>query len=155
MTLEEALIYAKSPEGMQAARAFLSAAARLDGMIALRLARLDRLRTRGEKMTQSLNGLKGSGYGDKVGEAAAELADQEKALLAEYKELLKRQKEIAVAIARVPDEQQQMVLEMRYLHSLSYVAISMRIHCDERQAYRYHNRGLVHVAMQLALDGAV
>ena len=152
MKPEEALMYAKSPEGLQAARQFLSAATRLDGMIALRLSRLDALRARGERITQSLSGLKSSGYGDKVGEVAAELADQEKALLAEYKELLERQKEIARVIARVPDDQQRMVLEMRYLHSLSFVAISMRIPCDERQVYRYHNRALSHVALQLALD---
>lgn len=152
MTPEEIMVYAKSPEGMQAAREYLSAANRLDGMIALRLARLDQIRARGEKITQSLSVLRGSGYGDKVGEAAAELADQEQALLKDYGELLRRQKEIQEVIRRVPDEQQQMVLEMRYLQNLSFVAIAMRIHCDERQAYRYHSRGLAHVALQLARE---
>ena len=153
MTHEEALIFSRSQAGQQAARNYLSAVHVLDNAIALRLSRLDALRAQGERITQALGGIRGCGYGDKVGEAAAELADQEAALLEDYQRLLGCQREIGDVIRRVPDETAKLVLEMRYLQNLSFVAIAMRVHCDERQAYRYHKRGLEYVAFQLALDG--
>jgi len=153
MTHEEALVYSMSPEGQQAARNYLSAALQIENRIALRLSRLDALRAQGERITQALGGMRGSGYGDKVGEAAAELADQEAALLKDYRQLLGRQRAIGEVIHQVPDEQAKLVLELRYLQNLSFVAIAMKVHCDERQAYRYHKRGIAHVAFHLALGG--
>lgn len=152
MTVEEAYAFIRSPQGLAAARDYLSAALRLDAMIALRLSRLDAARARGERVTRALDALAGGGgAGDRVGEAAADLADQEAALLADYHALLKQQKEIGAAIARVPEDRQRMVLEMRYLQGLPFFRIAMTLHYDERQVYRLHERGLRHVAAQIAL----
>ena len=151
MTHEEALAFSQSAAGQCAARDYLSAALRLDAMIALRLAQLDTLREKAERITRLADAQRGSGCTDRVGDMAAEIADQEAGLLGEYQALLLRQKAIGAAIRRVPDERQQMVLEMRYLQGLPFARISMTLHYDERQTYRLHERGLRHVAAQLAL----
>lgn len=155
MTHEEALAFSQSAAGQCAARNYLSAALRLDAMIALRLARLDTLRDQAERITRLTDAQRGSGYSDRVGDAAAEIADQEAELLEAYQALLSKQKAIGTAIRRVPEERQQMVLEMRYLQGMPFTRISMALHYDERQTYRLHARGLRHVAAQLALGEIV
>lgn len=151
MTHEEALAFSQSPAGQCAARDYLSTALRLDAMIALRLAQLDELRDRAERITRVVDAQRGNGSGDRVGDLAAEIADQEAGLLEDYQTLLQRQKAIGTVIRQVPEERQRMVLEMRYLQGMPFVNISMTLHYDERQTYRLHARGLRHVAAQLAL----
>ncbi len=151
MTPEEALCYAASPEGIADAQDYLSAFHRLDAMIALKLARLDSLKEKAGRVSQLMTGLPSSGGpGDRTGSLAADMVDLEEEILREYSALIQRQQEIGQAIRRVPDEQQATVLEMRYLQGVSFVGIAMRLHYDERQIYRIHQKGLRHIAMQIA-----
>ena len=150
MTPEEKMEFARSREGLQAARDYLSAALRMDNLIAVRLSRLDQLRSRGKSISLLLDSVQSGSVSDRVGDTAAELADQEEALLRDYRELLRLQKEIGDVIASVPWDEPRMILELRYLQRLSMVAISMKLHYDERQVYRLHQKGLAHVAFQLA-----
>lgn len=138
MTAEQILQYCHSREGLCDARDFLSGYLRLDAAQAVKLSRLDALRSAAGR----LRALHSS--------APDELAALEKEILADYSVLLQRQKSIGDAIRRVPDEMSRLVLESRYLEGLPFFRIAMNLHFDERQIYRYHRRGLEHIAAQLA-----
>ncbi|MBR1583915.1 MAG: hypothetical protein IJ662_00055 [Clostridia bacterium] len=138
MTAEEILAYIQSKEGQNAAREFLSGAQRIDAMVALKLARADQLRARARQLP-ALDA-----------EAQQALREMEDEILADYNVLLKRQKQIGDAIRRVPEEVSRAVLESRYLQGLPFFRIAMNLNYDERQIYRYHQRGLQHIAGQLA-----
>ena len=152
MTPEAALKYAQSKEGLCAARDFLSAALRMDAMIALKHARLDDLREKRERISRIIaSALPSAGTGDRVGETAAEIADLENEVLRDYSALVARQKQIGDAIRRVPDPRQSGILEMRYLRGLPFFRIAMDMHYDERQIYRLHKKALEYVALRIAL----
>lgn len=151
MTREDIFAFSQSGAGLAAAREFLSGAIHLDNLIAMRLSRLDLVRSRATRVTRILSDIPGSGqYADLLGETAAELADLEADLLRDYQQLLQRQKEIDAAIRRVPDERHRAVLEMRYLQQKSFPSIAILLSYDERQIYRMHQKGLRHIAAQLA-----
>lgn len=152
MISEDVLSFMHSREGQRQAQAYLSSARQLEALIALRLARLDELRARGERVTRALDGMPGgSGLGDRVGHAAAALADQEELLLEDYHKLLAKQAEIHNTIHHIPRPLQRAVLEMRYLQGLSMIGIAHRLSYDVRQVQRLHHEGLCHVAGQIAI----
>jgi len=130
-------------EGLTRARDFLSSALRLDAMIALKLARMDKLREQAGKMRAL------AVWDERNEEARKCLEDQ---LLSDYHQLSLRQQRIGEYLARVPDERHRTVLEMRYLQGMPFFRIAMAMHYDERQIYRYHRAGLQHVAVQMALE---
>ena len=151
MTADKIFAFSQSKAGLSAARACLSGATYLDNLIAVRLSRLDVLRSRATRVTRMLDGMPGSGqYSDLFGETAAELADLEAELLQDYQQLLQRQREIGAAIHRIPDELHQAVLEMRYLQQKSFASIAIHLSYDERQIYGMHEKGLRHIAAQMA-----
>lgn len=141
------------PEEIGRARHMLGAALRMNAMIGLKLAQLDQLRTQATGMAQRLDGLpRGTGSGDRVGEAAAKRADLEAALLADYHALLDQQAAIRRYIRALPEQLWQTVMEMRYLQGTSFPMIAARLSYDERQIYRFHKKALAHVALQMALE---
>lgn len=151
MTETDILAFARSKAGLAAAREFVSGAHYLDNLIAMRLSRLDAVRSRATQVGRALSGMPGSGnIADRMGDAAAELADLEQELLADYHALLAKQKEIGAAIRRIPDERYAMVLEMRYLQQRPFPRIAIALSYDERQIYRFHEKGLRHIAAQIA-----
>lgn len=141
------------PAEIAQAQNTLSAALRMNAMIGLKLAQLDQLRSRAVSVTQRLDGLsRGTGYGDRVGEAAAKLADQEAELLEDYHRLLDQQFAIRGYIQALPDPLWQAVMEMRYLQGTAFPMIAARLAYDERQIYRFHKKALMHVALQMAQE---
>lgn len=130
-----------TPEGIAAAQTLLSSALRLEAMISLKHARLDRLRKEKEQV-QALPGSE---------DAAQGIAALEKQVLTDYKALTDRRVRISALIAGVPDERHRTVLEMRYLEGMPFFRIAMKMHYDERQIYRFHAAALRHVAVQRAL----
>ncbi|MBE5786110.1 MAG: sigma-70 family RNA polymerase sigma factor [Clostridiales bacterium] len=149
----EALSSQITPAAIAAAREYLSSARRISAMISLRLAQLDRLREQGERVTRALGGpLGGSGAGDRVGDAAASLADAEEELLADYRRLTETETAIRSLLSTLPDARHRTVMEMRYLEGMPFFRIAMAMNYDERQIYRFHQRGLERVALMLSLD---
>lgn len=130
MTGEATLAFIQSDEGRRAARDYLSAALRQDAQIALRLARLDQLRK-------------------KRGDHAAAIRGGENELQQAYRLLRQTQGDILAVIDRVPDGTCREILEKRYVQGLPFFRIAMAMHYDERQIYRIHRKGLMHVAAQL------
>ena len=82
MTADKIFAFSQSKAGLSAAWAYLSGATYLDNLIAVRLSRLDVLRSRATRVTRMLDGMPGSGqYSALFGETAAGLADLEAELL--------------------------------------------------------------------------
>lgn len=155
MPVADPLAWAFSQAGIQAAREFLSAGQRIEGMIGLRLSRLEAVRSRARKVTRALDtAAVMSGYrGDPVGDAACRLAEMEDELLQDYHKLLEKQKEIQQVIDEIPDDYQRMVLELRYLQGISMLGIARRLNYDERTIQRIHHKALIQTAMRLASRG--
>lgn len=139
--------YIHSKEGQMHARAYLSSSKPLEALIALHHARMDRLRQQGAGLTRALDAMPGSGgHSDRVGNAAAELADLEEQIVQDYHRLMERQSELAHVVRSIPDDRERAVLEMRYLHGLSMLGIAHRMGYEVRQIQRLHHQGLARVA---------
>ena len=136
MTPEELIAFVRSDAGLCAAREYLSGSLRLDAQIAMKLARLEQTK----KRAQALRGIA----------ETEDTAAMEAELLADYTQLMHRQREIAAVIRDVPDERHRTVLEMRYLQGMPFFRIAMAMNYEERQIYRYHKRGLMAVAARIA-----
>lgn len=148
----EAMQFANSREGIREAREYLSAAQRLDNIIALRLSRLEMLRDRAKKITQAIDyAPRRKAAGDTLANAASEAMDIEEELMFDYARLLARQNEINQLISEIPDDYQKMVLDLRYLQGVSMVGIARRLNYDERTVQRIHEKALRQVALRLAM----
>lgn len=134
MTAEETLRYRDSPEGLCAARDYLSRALRREAEIALDLARLDRLRRKRGRTSA----------------AEEEIRRREGDVTAGYRALRALRGEIEAAISRVPGDTVRAVLRRHYLEGAPFFRIAMDLHYEERQIYRFQRQGLRHVAAQLA-----
>lgn len=139
--------YIHSKEGQIRARAYLSSAKPLEALIALHHARMDRLRQQAAGLTRALDAMPGrGGHSDRVGNAAAELADLEEQIVRDYHLLMERQSELTHVVRNIPDDRERAVLEMRYLHGLSMLGIAHRLGYEVRQIQRIHHQGLARVA---------
>ncbi len=147
MTAEEQLQYLNSYEAVACAQDYLAQALRLDAQISLKLAQLDALREKKNKLCHSL------GIPPDKLPADEDIRGREAAVLADYSALLRLQSAIADHVGRVPDAIQRAVLEMRYLQGAPFFRIAMALHYDERHIYRLHRSGLRHVAAQLMQEG--
>ena len=141
MKAEDYLLPLITEAGIRRAREALASAQPLERLIALKLSRLDRAREE-EKRLRALGGDK----------AADEILHAEEGLLSDYHLLTQQREKVQRLIDRVPDVRHRTVLEMRYLEGLPFFRIAMNMHYDERQIYRYHKSGLLHVSLQLALE---
>ena len=63
--------------------------------------------------------------------------------------------EIKSTIHAVPDSMQRTVLEMRYVHHISYFDIAEQLHMDERHIYRVHRKALQMAALVLLHQGKI
>lgn len=87
----------------------------------------------------------GNGVYDHMAEDVCRAADATGVLIDELKKVKASLAEIMRAISSVPDEMQKTVLTMRYIEGLDWIAISERIHYEERQTFIFHGRGLIAV----------
>lgn len=108
-----------------------------------------RVRAAGEKVTAGLNGMPGtSGPGDKVGLAAAILADLESERKEQLNKLDTERDKVVEIIMMVdggkPEHTQdlRMVLRWRYIHGLKWVEIAEEMDFAERHVTRLHGEAL-------------
>ena len=57
----------------------------------------------------------------------------------------KKVEELQFFIDSLDDYQEMLVLEMRYLHFENWQDIALKLHYEERQVYRIHGKGLLHL----------
>ena len=101
MKPEDRLYALVTDAGIAQARKALSSALPLERLIALKLARLDRVREE-EKRLRPIGG----------GAAAGDIRHLEEELLADYHALTRRRENVQRLIDRIPDERHRAVLEM-------------------------------------------
>lgn len=109
---------------------------------------IDEYRERATDCTVKLNPMKVQGGGsvyDRMAEDACKAADISTEMSARLKEAEQILPEILAAIDAVPDEQQKMVLTMRYIEGASWTDIQERIGYEKTQAYVIHGKALLWV----------
>lgn len=110
--------------------------------------RLQRLRSKAEKITTSFSDTPGhgSGPGDRVGEYAALIVDMETSILRDSSEMWQTIKETELIISQLDDYQERLVLEYRYVDCRPWLDIALIMNYDVRTIYRIHGRALVNLA---------
>ena len=84
----------------------------------------------------------GGGVYDRMAEDVARITDATEQLRDAKAKVDAALGEILTAINAVPDEMQRTVLLLRYVEGLEWIAISERIHYEERQTFVIHGRAL-------------
>ena len=79
-----------------------------------------------------------AGYEDKV----IDKADLEKILREELAVLLSVKRSVIRMIEKIPDRQQRMILEMRYVQLMSWNRIIRVINYSDRQVFRIHRKAV-------------
>ena len=114
--------------------------------------RLQRLRSKAEKMTTSFSDAPG-GYGtsDRVGEYAALIIDMETAILQDSKDMWQTIKETEILIGTLDDYQERLVLQLRYCDCRPWLDIALSLNYDVRTIYRIHGRALMNLVTKCQL----
>ena len=104
------------------------------------------LRSRAEKITTSFTDVPTFGsYEDHRQAIIAEMIDTEKKYENAMLECRKKVEELQFFIDSLDDYQEMLVLEMRYLHFENWQDIALKLNYEERQVYRIHGKGLLHL----------
>ena len=115
--------------------------------------RLQRLRSKAEKMTTSFSDAPGgSGPGDRVGEYAALIIDMETAILQDSKDMWQTIKETEILIGTLDDYQERLVLQLRYCDCRPWLDIALSLNYDVRTIYRIHGRALMNLVTKCQLS---
>lgn len=152
MKVSEAYAYAQTPEGLKAAKAFMDRPRLLENRLTLLYARMDALR---DKMYPggSLDGMpRASGHGDKTGRIASKMCELEEETEKTLHALALARERRKRLLQDLPEGESRQALTLLYLENLSSLAAADRMYLEQRQFFRHVNRGLVHVAMRLAMD---
>lgn len=87
-----------------------------------------RLETQAEKITQSLSDMPPSqGVSDRVGEAAAKLADYHRALAIKQANLLTEQDRLMKYIYTIPDSQTRLIFIYRFIDLMSWQQVAYKV----------------------------
>ena len=84
----------------------------------------------------------GGGAYDRMAEDVSRIADETEKLREAKAKVDAALADVLTAINAVQDEMQRTVLLLRYVEGLEWIAISERIHYEERQTFVIHGRGL-------------
>lgn len=147
---ETVLTIARSRDGQQLARVYLSRAATIRNEIALKLARMDDLRARSLRVSAFHTAHAPSGgVSDPVGEAAQSIADLETETLEGYRCLTEAEKRLSAVLDRIGNATYRLILHMHYLDGVKFSVIGMRIGFGEKHVYKLHGKALSVVALIL------
>lgn len=97
--------------------------------------------TRATRPTDSLHVTGGPAEGN-LAELVVAIADMNREITLQVKELAAIVAQREAAIATLPDERQRAVLALRYLDGHGWEKIALELHFDVRTVYRFHEKGL-------------
>ena len=104
------------------------------------------LRSKATKMTTSFQDVPSfGGFEDHKQQIIADMVDLEREYKKTHQQCRNKLQEIAFFINQLESFQQRIVLQMRYLYFENWQDIALRLNYEERQIYRIHGRGLVHL----------
>ena len=84
----------------------------------------------------------GTGLGDRVGHAAAEIVYLEDMLAEEIKLYTEQYREITEAIKKVDDARYREILRRRYIKGQTYSSIACDMHYSTQNIWRLHKRAI-------------
>lgn len=140
--------YALSEQGMRDTKAFLQRSGEIENELALMHARMDQWRKR-----KALLSADGPSCREKD-ELLSEMAATETAILNAYHALIQVEKDAETLIRRLPERNHRMVLELHYLHHLSFIAVAEKMHMDERHVYRVFKKAVEMASLHRAAEQA-
>lgn len=116
----------------------------LDARIDAKLAQVGRLRrlaqTAGSQGNSS--GIHSTQPRDRIGELTAKIVDLETEINDEIDALVDLEREIRGCISKLTNENQRVVLEMKYINGLTFEKIAENMHYSLRAVYNYHASAL-------------
>lgn len=104
------------------------------------------LRSKAEKITTSYQDIPTfGGFADHRQQVIAEMVDTEREYRKMTQQCRNKLQEIAFFINQLESFQERIVLQMRYLYFENWQDIALRLNYEERQIYRIHGQGLMHL----------
>ena len=85
------------------------------------------------------------GFADHRQQVIADMVDLEREYKKTHQQCRNKVQEILFFINQLDSFQERIVLQMRYLYFENWQDIALRLNYKERQIYRIHGRGLVHL----------
>ena len=126
----------------QEKKAWLGRYRQLDQRIGQLLEEISVWRERAQKTTPSHDGLPQTQGQDSLPSAVDMIVQLEKETNQEIHKLARLKKEIQSAIQTVEEPSLRLLLEYRYIHSLTWDQVAQRMNYDVRQVYRLHGTAL-------------
>lgn len=128
------------------ARQFLESAIEAKTEIQRFKSRVAELESRCEKVTPGMSGMPGGGGSDAQAMWSL-LADERAKLLESIKQELKAYHSVEAFINEIPDRYHRAILRLRYLSSMGWVGVQMKLYesgvfYSERHIYRLHDEAL-------------
>ena len=124
------------------AKEYLSQARRLDQAINVRLERIAHLRSLVSGRAAKVDGMPHGGRGGDWTDTVIKIDEMARALDKDIDRLIELKREIAAAIADVPDVRYRTLLEYRYLCGWSWLRIAHTMHYSEDWVRHAHGRAL-------------
>lgn len=104
------------------------------------------LRAKATKITTSYQDVPTfGGFEDHKQQVIADMVDLEREYKKTHQQCRNKVQEISFFINQLESFQERIVLQMRYLYFENWQDIALRLNYEERQIYRIHGRGLVHL----------
>lgn len=126
------------------AKEYLQQYRTLNAHIDAKLAQTERLRylarTAGSQGNSS--GIHSTQPRDKIGELTAKIVDLEAEINDEIDALVDLEREIRGCISKLTNENQRVVLEMKYINGFTFEKIAENMHYSLRAVYNYHASAL-------------
>ena len=126
------------------AKEYLNQYRTLNARIDAKIAQAERLRylARTPGAQRPSNDIHSTAPHDKIGELTAKIFDLEREINSEIDSLVDLEREIRGCIARVPKENQRLVLELKYINGETLVRIADRLHYSLDGVKKIHKLAL-------------
>lgn len=133
------------------AKQYLRQAYKLNELINSDLAELEQLRVLSRSVSSpNLSGMPSSGSRNTEPafvRAIEKIIELEKVIAAEIDRFVDLKKEIRQVINQVPDNNQKLVLKLRYIQFLKWESVAAEMDLSLKQVHRIHNEGLKSVKL--------
>lgn len=133
------------------AKQYLRQAYRLNDLINSDLAELEQLKVLSTSVSSpNLSGMPSSGTRKQEApfvNAVMKIIELEKVIDAEIDRLVDLKKEIRDVINKVPDNNQKLVLKLRYIQFLKWESVAAEMDLSLKQVHRIHNEALKNVKL--------
>ena len=104
------------------------------------------LRSKAQKMTTSYQDVPTfGGFADHRQQVIADMVDLEREYKKTHQQCRNKVQEISFFINQLESFQERIVLQMRYLYFENWQDIALRLNYEQRQVFRIHGQGLVHL----------